>query len=86
MARLMFAIFIRDPDPWYDKSVPILGTAYVPLARTSCWLAAISHLDLYIHGCCGWIYCSQDIKISYSDGGDSKVRLTEPQLQRTSSL
>ena len=73
---------------------PVLCAAWVTLVNTPCRLAAISHLDLYVHVFCGWICCSQGIKFSNSDGGVSEVRLKDIilrmtsylQLQKTSSL
>ena len=55
-------VSIRDPDTWYGHSDPVLCAARVPLVNTPWRLVAIGHLDLHIHGCRGWICCSQGIK------------------------
>ena len=59
VTRLMFRVFIRDPNTWYGHGDPVLGAARVPLVSTPWRLAAIGHLGLHFHGCRAWLCCSQ---------------------------
>ena len=67
MARLMFRVFIRDPNTWYGHRDPVLGATRVPLVSTPWQLAAIGHLGLHIHRCRAWLCCSQVSKIWNSE-------------------